>query len=129
MLRSLSPTQLRPMTDHHKMMCGCDICNTSKYFQESFDAWQRKQLKIMKDKSDNSCGKGKDELTQAYKSSADYAFPKNETFHPRCKNSADSVLCTPTIDEFQLTNCKCVLRKCTACTYIGLPVVEIDSSK
>ena len=28
MLRYLSPPQLRPMTYHHKMMCGCAICNT-----------------------------------------------------------------------------------------------------
>ena len=28
MLCSLAPTQLRPMTDHQKMMCGCAICNT-----------------------------------------------------------------------------------------------------
>ena len=54
MLRYLSLPQLRPMTDHHKMMCGCAICNTSKYFQESLHAWRQKQLKIMKDKSDNS---------------------------------------------------------------------------
>ena len=33
MLHSLAPPQLRPMTYHHKMMCGCAICNTSKYFQ------------------------------------------------------------------------------------------------
>ena len=32
-LRSLPPPQLRPMTDNHKMMCGCAICNTSKYMQ------------------------------------------------------------------------------------------------
>ena len=31
MLRSLAPPQLRPMTDNYKMMCGCAICNTSKY--------------------------------------------------------------------------------------------------
>ena len=31
MLRSLAPPQLRPMTDNHKMMCGCAICNSSKY--------------------------------------------------------------------------------------------------
>ena len=43
MLRSLVPTQLRPMTDNHKMMCGCAICNTSKYIQESLNAWRRKQ--------------------------------------------------------------------------------------
>ena len=33
-LCSLEPPQLLPITDHHKMMCGCAICNTSKYFQE-----------------------------------------------------------------------------------------------
>ena len=33
-LSSLVPPQLRPMTDHHKMMCGCAICNTSKYSKE-----------------------------------------------------------------------------------------------
>ena len=30
-LRSLAPPQLHPMTDNHKRMCGCVICNTSKY--------------------------------------------------------------------------------------------------
>ena len=34
MLFSLAPPQIRPMTDHHKNMCGCTICNTSEYFQE-----------------------------------------------------------------------------------------------
>ena len=65
MLRSLSPPQLRPMTDNHKMMCGCAICNTSNYFQESPNAWRWKQFKIMKHKADNSRGRGKYELTQA----------------------------------------------------------------
>ena len=67
MLRSLAPPQLCPMTDNHKMMCGCAIYNTSKYMQESLNAWRRKQLKIMKEKAENSRGRGKDELTQAYK--------------------------------------------------------------
>ena len=53
MLRSLAPPQLRPMIDNHKMICGCAIYNTSKYMQESLNAWQRKQLKTMKDKADN----------------------------------------------------------------------------
>ena len=38
---------------------------------------------IMKDKVDHSCGRGKYELSQAYKSYADYAFPNNKTRHPR----------------------------------------------
>ena len=83
----------------------------------------------MKHKADNSCGRGKDELTQAYRSYADYSFPKNKTRHPRCENAANYILCTPTNDECQFSNWKCVLRKCTAYTSIALPVVEIDSSK
>ena len=67
MIFSLSPPQLRPMTDHKKIMCGCAICNTSKYFQESLNAWRQKKLKILKDKSDNSRERKKYELTQAYK--------------------------------------------------------------
>ena len=58
-LRSLSPPQLRPIKDNHKMMCGCAICNTSKYFQELLNAWRKKQLKTMKDKAYNSRGKNK----------------------------------------------------------------------
>ena len=73
-LRYLAPPQLRPMTDNHKMMCDCAICNTFKYMQESLNAWRRKKLKIMKNKADNSRGRGKDELTQDYESYADYAF-------------------------------------------------------
>ena len=40
MLRSLAPPQLRPMIYQHKMMCVSAICNTSKYFQESLNAWR-----------------------------------------------------------------------------------------
>ena len=47
MLCSLAPPQLHPMTDNQKIMCGCAICNTSKYMQESSNSWRRKQLKIM----------------------------------------------------------------------------------
>ena len=84
-LRYLAPTQLRPMTYHHKMMCRCAICNTSKYFQELLNAWRRKQLKTMKDKADSSRGRKKYEITQAYKSYSYHAFPNDETRHPRCK--------------------------------------------
>ena len=128
MLCSLAPPQLRTMTDHHKMMCGCAICNTSNYFQWSLNAWRRKQLKIMKYKVDNSSWGGGGELTQAHKSYANYAFPNDETRHPRCKNAADYVIFSPNNDECQLPNCKCVLRKFTSCTSIVLPVVERDPS-
>ena len=33
MLCSLAHPQLPPMKNHHKMMCGCSIFNTSKYFK------------------------------------------------------------------------------------------------
>ena len=50
----------------------------------------------MKYKADNSRGRKIKELTQDYKSYADYAFPNDETCHTRCKNAADYVLFTLT---------------------------------
>ena len=128
MLCSLAPPKLRPMKDNQKMMCGCAICNTSKYMQEYLNAWRMKQLKMMKDKAEISRGRGKDELTQAYKSYADDEFTEKETCHPRCENTADSVLFTATNDECKLPNWKCVLRKCIVCSSITLPGFEMDSS-
>ena len=49
MLRSLARPKLSSMTCPQKMMGGCAICNTSKYFQESLNTWQKKKLNIMKD--------------------------------------------------------------------------------
>ena len=37
MVCSLAPFQLLPMTHNYKMMCGCAICNTSKYMQYSLN--------------------------------------------------------------------------------------------
>ena len=82
----------------------------------------------MKDKAYNSSGRGKDELTQAKKSYADYEFPERETRQPCCENAYDYVLCTPTNDEYKLPNWKCFLRKCTVCSSFALPGVEMDSS-
>ena len=124
----MAPPQLSPMIDHNKIMCCCAICNTSNYFQESLTTCWRKQLKIVEDKEDNSQAKGKDQLTQAYKSYANYASPNDETCHPCCENAADSVLRSLTNDECQFPNWKCVVRKCNVCTSIALPGVKIDSS-
>ena len=85
------------------------------------------KIKIMKDKVDNSRGREKKELTQDYKSCADYGFPNDETLHPHCENAADSVLCTTTNDKCEFPNWKYVLRKYTAYTSIALPGVERDS--
>ena len=30
---SLAHPQLLPITDHHKIICGCAICNTSEYLK------------------------------------------------------------------------------------------------
>ena len=96
--------------------------------QEYLNAWRWKQLKFMKEKAENSRGRGKYELAQAYKSYSDHAFLEKQTRHPCCENAADYVLCTPTNDVCKLPNLKCVLRKCTVCHDIALPAVEMDTS-
>ena len=59
MLRYLASPKLIPMADYHNMMCGCAICNTSKYFQKILKYMAVETSKTMKDKADNSRGKEK----------------------------------------------------------------------
>eukprot|EP00978_Attheya_sp_CCMP212_P009286 scaffold21956_cov70-Attheya_sp.AAC.2 len=127
MLRLLVPPELRPMTDHHKIMCGCTICNTAKYLQTSLNAWRRKHMKHMEAQANASRSRSKAMLLDAYTTYADFVFPNNEALHPRCENAADSVLCAPTT-ECSLPNWKCVVRHCPSCTSIAIPAVELDTS-
>ena len=39
-LRYLLPAQLKPMTERHKMMCGCEVCITPDSMQRSLNAWR-----------------------------------------------------------------------------------------
>eukprot|EP00978_Attheya_sp_CCMP212_P013623 scaffold34204_cov39-Attheya_sp.AAC.6 len=59
MMRSLVPPELRPMTDRHKIMCGCTICNTSKYLQTSLNAWRCKHMKHMEVQANASRSRAK----------------------------------------------------------------------
>jgi hypothetical protein len=45
MLQAIAPRELRQMSDRHKLMCGCEYCNTSKYLQESLNAWRKAHMK------------------------------------------------------------------------------------
>ena len=45
------------------------------------------------------------------------------------KNAVDYVICSPTNDDCQFPNWKCVLWNFTACTYIDIPWFEKYSSK
>ena len=89
---------------------------------------EEETIKIHERESREFTWRGKDELTQAYKSYADYAFPEKQTRHPHCENAADSVLCTQTNDECKFPNWEFVLRKCTVCSSIVLPEFEMDTS-
>jgi hypothetical protein len=72
MLRSLVPPELRPMTDSHKIMCGCTTCNTSKYLQTSLNAWRRKHMKHMEAQSNASRSRAKATLLEAYTKYAEF---------------------------------------------------------
>ena len=125
-LRSLAPPQLLPMTDNHKIMCGCAICNTSKYMQESLNTWRQKQLKIMKYKADNS--HVRENMNELKLTNQMLTTPfQTMKLVIRVAKMQQIFFYLSTNDECQLPNWKCVLQKCTDCTYIALPGVERDS--
>ena len=60
MLRHLLPTNMRRMTERHKMMCGCEVCITPKRLQLTLNSWRQRFLKQM-DRDGNELDKKKHE--------------------------------------------------------------------
>ena len=58
----------------------------------------------MKDIANNSRGMKKMNELKLTNHMLTMPLQKNETSHPRCKNAADSVICSPTYQECQFTN-------------------------
>jgi hypothetical protein len=49
-LRYLLPVQLKPMTERHKMMCGCEVCIVPDSMQQTLNAWRvRHKSKLLAD--------------------------------------------------------------------------------
>ena len=53
-LRSLFPPQLKQMSAHYKVMCGCECFISAKSIHSSFLYWRDRYLKKLKDKGQNS---------------------------------------------------------------------------
>ena len=52
-LRSLFPPQLKQMSAHYKVMCGCECCISAESINSSFLYWRDRYLKKLKDKIQN----------------------------------------------------------------------------
>jgi hypothetical protein len=127
MLRSIAPPQLRQMSDRHKLMCGCEYCTTSKYLQESLNAWRLSHIKRMQVKANATGRRRRSSHLQAYKQYTEFVYPNDTHRHPMCQNAADSVMCKP-VGDISLPNWKCVLRQCPNCHHIDVPPLELDCS-
>ena len=52
-LRSLLPPQVKQMSAHYKIMCGCECCISAKSIHSSLLSWRDRYLKKLKDQSQN----------------------------------------------------------------------------
>jgi hypothetical protein len=50
-LRKLLPKELRPATETHKQLCGCELCITAASLQKTLNAFRLRSLKMMKERS------------------------------------------------------------------------------
>jgi hypothetical protein len=48
-LRKLLPKELRPATETHKQLCGCELCNTATSLQKTLNAFRSRTLKQLQE--------------------------------------------------------------------------------
>jgi hypothetical protein len=49
-LRKLLPNELRPATETHKQLCGCELCNTATSLHKTLSAFCSRTLKQMRER-------------------------------------------------------------------------------
>jgi hypothetical protein len=96
-LRYLLPPQLRPMTERHKQMCGCEVCLSVHSFQSTLNAWRFRQAQRLEAIS-----------LIRFTEYSDIVLPGGQHWHPEPKDAILEIQC-PTIGNLQFPHWKCVL--------------------
>lgn len=125
-LRYLMPTHLKPATERHKLMCGCEICLLSDGLQKTLNAWRRRfKKKLEQDAA--SFPPGSNDQKKASEIASLYQPCLNETpplnWHAKAKDALQSMQC-PCIDRLGLPHMRCILGECTQCPAYPCPREE-----
>jgi hypothetical protein len=119
MLRSLLPPELKPATNRHKQMCGCEICLSFRSQHCSLNAFRLRHLKILENSIDDP-GNRLEEYRHR-------VFPDTGHWHKKPADAVNEVMCPPVGEN--LRHFKCALRRCENCPKYPIPILEQDTTE
>ena len=128
-LRKLLPKELRPATETHKQLCGCELCNTAASLQKTLNAFWSQNLQQM-EQSVNRAVLPRQRLSalrtyQGYRHSV--ASPDSQLNHLKACDAVTLMTC-PNVTDTEFPPWKCVLGRCLACPKYQVPLFEADES-
>jgi hypothetical protein len=128
-LRKLLPHELRPATETHKQLCGCELCNTATSLQKTLNAFRLRSLKQMRE-SVSRAVLPRQRLASLRRSQEYRRLVANADMtlkHIRTSDALTVITC-PNVTDTQFPPWKCVLGNCLACPKYQVPKYEDDIS-
>ena len=126
-LRCLRPPQVKPMTERHKVMCGCKICITIKQQQETLNLFHLRVLKSLDGKvasfGNNNRSRQKSAAEEKAKNYRNEICENDKHLHEKPKDAMKTIVC-PFNDGFDLPHMRCTLRICEQCPKHRMPPLE-----
>ena len=128
-LRSLLPPQLKQMSAHYNIMCGCECCIYAKSIHSSLLSWRDRYLKKLKDKSQNSQSRRSGEKSHhIYETYKNTGIPHGRHIYTKSSDMENDTMCTCPQSDHAFPHWKYVLRCCYDCLYINLPDQKTNKS-
>lgn len=130
-LRYLLPEQLKPMTERHKQMCGCELCLTPDSLQRTVNAFRARLKHKLQSEASAMPGRTAKQAAdkaravaaaQAYQPSLSMSPPV--PWHMKPGIALGEIQCQPCEGGNGLPHWGCVLRRCTSCPSYPIPPEE-----
>ena len=124
-LRYLLPEQLKPMTEKHKQMCGCETCLVPDSHQKSLNAWRARTKRVMTEEAaalaDGAAKVKAVAAAFAYQDTLNLTPPS--PWHAKPGLALGEIQCQP-VREVGFPHWNCVLRRCLKCPKYPVPLEE-----
>ena len=124
-LRKLLPRELRPATETHKQLCGCELCITAASLQKTLNAFRLRSLKVLKERSElaRAVRARLPALRQLQEYRASVANV-DETLKQKKASDALTLMTCPNVGDTEFPPWNCVLGNCCLCPSYKVPRYE-----
>ena len=128
-LRNLLPFELRPATETHKQLCGCELCNCATSLQKTLNAFCSRNLKQLRESVIQAVLPR--QRLPSLRTVQDYSHcvekEDRSLSHFKPKDAVSAITC-PNVTNTEFPPWKCVLGNCLNCPKYMVAKYEDDVS-